>query len=153
LKFHLQLNVVDKSDDTDITRCDWNGFSRDQERAWVKTFQPHLTEHLTAWIAAFDYKSFIVRDLWFQQYSFGSQHDWHIHSCNWTGVYFLDMPDRSLKTQFKNPMNTNQENQFDVTEGDILIFPSFVVHKAPKNNDVRIKTIISWNMDTELRLL
>ena len=63
------------------------------------------------------------------------------------------MPDRSLKTQFKNPMNTDQENQFDVTEGDILIFPSFVVHKAPKNNDVRIKTIISWNMDTELRLL
>jgi hypothetical protein len=50
-------------------------------------------------------------------------------------------------------MNTDQELEFDVTEGDILIFPSFVVHKAPKNNDVRIKTIISWNMDTELRLL
>jgi len=144
-------NVIDENDNTNITRCDWNGFSRDKDRPWVQTFMPHLTEHLSRWIELLDYKSFIVRDLWFQQYAAGSEHDWHIHSCNWTGVYFLDMPVDSLKTLFKDPMNPDIINQFEVTEGDILIFPSFVIHKAPINQDVQIKTIISWNMDTELR--
>ena len=144
-------NIIDKHDNTNITRCDWNGYSRDKDRQWVQTLMPHLSTHLSEWTESIGYKSFIVRDLWFQQYSFESQHDWHIHSCNWTGVYFLDLPDPSLKTLFKDPMNTEIENEFEVSEGDILIFPSFVIHKAPINRNVRMKTIISWNMDIELR--
>lgn len=143
--------VIDPHDDTNITRCDWQGHSKDRERPWVKTLMPHLTSHLSKWTELAGFKSFLIRELWFQQYGIDSGHDWHIHGCNWTGVYFLDLPDPTLKTQFKDPMNTGIINEFNVKEGDILIFPSFVIHKAPKNNNVRIKTIISWNMDIELR--
>ena len=34
----------------------------------------------------------------------------------------------------------------DVKEGDIIMFPSFIIHRAPKNNGDR-KTIISFNID------
>lgn len=143
--------IVDKNDNTNITKCDWNGYSRDNSREWVKTLMPRLTDHLLEWVNYTGFKTFIIRDLWFQQYGIDSEHDWHIHGCNWTGVYYLDLPDESLKTLFKDPMNPLQVNEFLVKEGDILIFPSFIIHKAPKNTSVKIKTIISWNMDIELR--
>ena len=145
----LGHNVTYSSDNTDITRCDWN-HAREKDRVWVKTLLPALTNHLSLWAVTMGFKSFMIRDLWFQQYELGSQHDWHTHGCNWTGVYFLDIPDNSEKTKFKDPMNTEIENEFDVSEGDILIFPSFVIHKAPTNNNQKTKTIISWNMETIL---
>ena len=145
----LVHNVTYLSDNTDITKCDWN-HAREKDRDWVKILLPSLTDHLSRWATAMGFKSFMIRDLWFQQYAEGSQHDWHTHGCNWTGVYFLDIPDNAEKTKFKDPMNTEIENEFDVLEGDVLIFPSFVIHKAPKNNNQKIKTIISWNMETVL---
>jgi hypothetical protein len=143
--------IIDKLDNTNITRCDWQGYSKDKNREWVKTLLPYLTSHLMSWITSIGFKSFIISELWFQQYALGSEHDWHIHGCNWTGVYFLDLPNVDLRTQFKDPMNINSINKFNVKEGDILIFPSFVIHKAPRNDDLNLKTIISWNMNTEIR--
>jgi len=40
----------------------------------------------------------------------------------------------------------NKVISVDVKEGDILIFPSMIIHRAPEViNDSR-KTIISWNL-------
>lgn len=47
-------------------------------------------------------------------------------------------------------VNQTEIAEFDIKEGDILTFPSFVIHRAPINTNTHRKTIISWNMDTEL---
>ena len=104
-------------------------------------------DYLTVWRKELGYNWFNVVDIWFQQYECESEHDWHLHGNNYTGVYFLDLPEDSPKTMFKDPMDSKIKKEFDVSEGDILIFPSFIIHKAPKNNSIKTKTIISWNID------
>ena len=32
-----------------------------------------------------------------------------------------------------------------IEEGDVIMFPSFIVHRAPKNNSQEQKTIVSFN--------
>ena len=49
-----------------------------------------------------------------------------------------------------DPYDQNSVSEFEIEEGDILTFPSFVIHRAPTNNGDAKKTIISWNMDTDL---
>ena len=38
-----------------------------------------------------------------------------------------------------------------VKEGDVVMFPSYVIHQAPRNKGVDTKTIISWNSDADIR--
>jgi hypothetical protein len=138
--------LKDECDKTNISKCDWNN-SRDTDRIWLKIFEPYLMDYLTVWRKELGYNWFNVVDIWFQQYECESEHDWHLHGNNYTGVYFLDLPEDSPKTLFKDPMDSKIEKEFDISEGDILIFPSFIIHKSPKNNTIKTKTIISWNID------
>jgi len=85
--------------------------------------------------------------LWFQQYLQNGTHGWHIHADNYTGVYYLELPVGTPTTEYCNPNNMNEVNKFNVKEGDILLFPSFVVHKAIKNLSDKRKTIISFNIN------
>jgi hypothetical protein len=42
-------------------------------------------------------------------------------------------------------MYLNKINKFSVKEGDILIFPSFILHRGKRNKSNKTKTIISFN--------
>ena len=144
-------HLVETEDAVDITRCDWSTSRYNYEREWLKILRPALFEHLDKQTKLMGYAIFKIKEIWFQQYNNLSQHGWHVHASNWTNVYYLDLPEGSPKTQFINPFDQTTVAEFDVKEGDILTFPSFVVHKAPVNNSPYTKTIISWNMDTELK--
>jgi ectoine hydroxylase-related dioxygenase (phytanoyl-CoA dioxygenase family) len=61
-------------------------------------------------------------------------------------VYYLDLPKDTPRTQWINPTNLSEET-FDVAEGDIIIFPSWLIHRAPQNKSKEMKTIISWNIE------
>jgi hypothetical protein len=51
------------------------------------------------------------------------------------------------KTELIDPFKVNKKIIPDVKEGDIIIFPSYVIHRAPIiDNNIR-KTIISCNLD------
>jgi hypothetical protein len=150
---NTQFNVnrlVDDDDNTDISRCDWR-FNQDQNRKWTQVLLKDLSFYLSDLINELGYKSFTIRELWFQQYDHNSQHSWHVHGCNWTNVYFLDLPEGTPKTQLISPFDQTTPMEFDVKEGDILTFPSFVIHRAPTNISNTRKTIISWNMDTDIK--
>jgi uncharacterized RmlC-like cupin family protein len=134
---------------TDISKSDWNTSKTDSSRLWLSIFKPGLDEYLTNAVETLGYKSFNINEIWFQQYEPSAKHGWHVHSGNWTNVYFLEFPVGSPKTQMKNPLS-NVITEFDVSEGDILTFPSFIVHRAPINFTPYRKTIISWNMYTDL---
>jgi hypothetical protein len=142
--------LVETEDAVDITRCDWNTSRWDYSKQWFQIIQEDFVEHMTTVSKELGYEFFRLKEIWFQQYEQNSHHGWHVHGSNWTNVYFLELPEDSPKTQFINPYDQTTVAEFDIKEGDILTFPSFVIHRAPPNLGTSRKTIISWNMDTEL---
>ena len=82
--------------------------------------------------------------LWFQQYIQGSGFGWHMHDGHWAFIYYIELPEMTEATEFLN------YGQFDVKEGDILFFPTFLAHRSPIIKSNLRKTIISSNIDFEI---
>ena len=86
-----------------------------------------------------------LKQLWFQQYIQNDSHQWHIHESNFTGVYYVELNDEeNNKTEL---ISGDTKLTPEVKEGDICIFPSFVVHRCPLIQSTKRKTIISYNFD------
>ena len=139
----------EKSSTLDISRCDYK--ISYEPRQWTTALHPYLTPTVQEIYASLGYQTYNIHNIWFQQYDSGSTHGWHVHTkCQWTNVYYIDMPDDAPKTELINPWNQTDIIQMDVKEGDVLSFPSFVIHRAPINKCNKTKTIISFNSDTEI---
>lgn len=134
---------VNKDCEVNITKTDWC-HSRNFRRPWVHLIKDDLINDLNKMVVECNYEKIKVEDIWFQQYTNNSEHGWHTHSSNFTGVYYVDMPEGSPKTQIIEPY-TNSVIELDLKEGDLVMFPSFTIHKAPKNLNNKTKTIISFN--------
>jgi hypothetical protein len=81
---------------------------------------------------------------WFQQYLRHDTHPWHTHgACNLSTVYYLELPEATA-TEFIDPIS-QQIMTFDVSEGDVITFPSLLVHRSPVNRTNQRKTVISIN--------
>jgi uncharacterized protein (TIGR02466 family) len=111
--------------------------------------------------------------VWFQIQNGGSFHDVHTHgNCSWSGVYYvqIDSPERRTghsqfgalngATRFYSPMFMLQGGAYvdrgnawmqqatlDVMpkEGDLVLFPSFLPHKAMPYSGERDRIIVSFN--------
>ena len=127
-----------------ITKLDWS-LATDFSRPWVEYFKPKLDALLNDVAKVCGYIDCQINDIWFQQYQESDTHGSHTHGSNFTGVYYLDLPDLAPKTQLVNPFNQEQILVPKVTEGDILIFPSYVMHRAPRIKENINKTIVSFN--------
>jgi hypothetical protein len=132
--------------EVDISRTDWY-CSSDFSRKWVNCLSPYLLPKLQKMYLELGYDGLTIPEIWFQQYFNSSQHGWHTHSGNFTNVYYLELPEDSPKTQIVNAYNQKDIIELDVKEGDLAIFPSFVVHRAPINKSNDRKTIISFNVN------
>lgn len=141
-------HVVAPSAEVDISKGDWFQ-ATNTNRPWTQIILPKLMEHTSEIYRQVGYDMFHLREFWFQQYNYNSGHGWHIHSANFTNVYYLDLPDGTPKTQMISPFDQKTISEFDIKEGDILTFPSFVLHRAPPNLSSRQKTIISYNIDID----
>ncbi len=84
--------------------------------------------------------------LWFQQYCNNDFHGWHLHSeASVSMSYLLELPDPRYSTEFVDNEN-NKRFQLNVCEGDVIIFPSYTIHRAPIiKSDIR-KTTIAINL-------
>lgn len=143
--------LYDPEDGVNITKCDWGTSRWDRNKPWLQTLIKHLGPHLQDTIKEMGYVEFNLHEMWYQQYQQLSTHGWHVHGQNWTNVYYLELPEDTPKTEFINPFDQTTICSFDVKEGDVLTFPSYVIHRAPINKSDKRKTIISWNMDTEIK--
>jgi len=142
------LTAVDEYYSDNISKLDWSN-CHDFERDWVKRLLPSLNPFLDQLAFASGYKTCKINQIWFQQYLDKNMHGWHVHGSNFTGVYYLELDESSPKTELRDPYTQRNIITPDIKEGDILIFPSFCIHRAPViHNDVR-KTIISFNVDFE----
>ena len=149
------LSEIDKCDDdslssTDsyysdsISKLDWSKAS-DTERPWVKIFVPEFCEDIKEIISSMCYYKISIKHMWYQQYLEGDTHGWHIHGQHYTGVYYLEFPEGSSKTEICSPFSLNKK-QIDVKEGDFIVFPAHLIHRGLPNKTMR-KTIVSFNFD------
>lgn len=144
-KYH---NPQNEACEVNITKTDWHD-SRNMSREWLSIIYPKIKQTIHQMFCSLNFEGVDVEEIWFQQYLQNSEHGWHTHGCNFTGVYYLEFPKDCPKTLILEPY-TNKEIELDVTEGDIVIFPSFTIHKAPKNMSDKRKTIISFNLNVKL---
>lgn len=109
--------------------------------------KPSIDNHLSRVALFLGYQSHEIRELWFQQYLNNDTHGWHIHGSNFTAIYYIELNEASPLTELICPFSLNKKIVPNIKEGDILIFPSYVIHRAPRiNNNIR-KTIISFNLN------
>ena len=90
---------------------------------------------------------FGVSQGWYQQYNTGDTHGWHIHpKTNISAVYCLELEDSNDSTEF---MNYDKGGIFktESKEGDIIVFPSYIMHRAPVVKSNTRKTTINFNID------
>ena len=131
---------------TTIGKLDWFRSKDFENRPWVNLCWDMVTSKLNSMIyKQYGLNGIDMNDFWFQQYVTGNAHGWHIHSQNFTGVYYLELPendDNETKILSGNEMITPE-----VKEGDICLFPSFAIHSAPKITSTKRKTILSYNFD------
>ena len=77
---------------------------------------------------------------WFQQYLQASDFGWHEHGGHFAVVFYLELPEMTEATEFLN------YGQFDVKEGDVIFFPTFLIHRSPMIKSNKRKTIIATNL-------
>jgi|TARA_R100001086_G_scaffold67626_1_gene31753 hypothetical protein len=76
---------------------------------------------------------------WFHQYEKNYGFGWHTHGeSNFSGIYYVSLKDSKYKTQFI-------DFNLPIKEGNLLIFPSFLLHCSPLINSKTKKTIVSFN--------
>lgn len=121
--------------------------SRDHPRPYLDTIRSRVKDCLLDFAKiSTHYKDVEIRCFFYQQYEKEQYHGWHVHDCQYSGVYYLDMPPDTPKTEYIDPF-TNDVCELDVKEGDVVAFPSFLVHRAPPNKIDTSKTIISFNFN------
>jgi len=121
-----------------ISKSDWF-LSSDHPRV----YREYLFNVLKPWFKHMEnkYKTPArISNYWFQQYLKSDYHHWHLHpKCHFSSVYYVELPEKSLATEFKN------YKSISVKEGDIITFPSHWVHRSPANSTGKRKTVIAFN--------
>ena len=134
----IPKNSINKNGDK-IHHTDWNlpnEFKREYLEYFVKILNPYL-EKISIKLNS---KVIKISNIWFQQYNKLDTHTWHTHTeANFTNVYFVELPLKSLGTEILN------YDKLDLNEGDLLTFPAYLYHRSPTNITEGRKTIISFN--------
>ena len=133
-------------DNARISYTDW-GSGTDVDRKWYTMFKNDLYSQFLKAANVLGFRNFVAREVWFQSYKKNDLHTWHIHSCNYTGVYYLNH-DKDCKTELYDPI-LKKKFFINAKEGDMVFFPSFIIHRSPRKSNTKNKTIISWNIDFE----
>jgi uncharacterized protein (TIGR02466 family) len=144
------LDAIAKEDATrgegNISRTDWflNG-----DKSYYSILEPHLLPILDNLLFKdFYYNKFQVIACWFQQYDTNDEHAWHTHiPSTWSGVYYVELPEDAPRTTFIGPLEKDKLITPDVSEGDIIIFPSMLRHCSLPNKSKSRKTVISFNIE------
>lgn len=113
--------------------------STDITRTYEECIMPVVVEHIREFQTFYNFSGIKLHHLWFQKYKKGGFHSWHVHPfCHFTNVYYISLPNKTISTEIKGVNVT-------VNEGDILSFPSFLLHQSPVNTYDEEKLIVSFN--------
>ena len=106
---------------------------------------PSINKHNKLVAQKLGYLDMHLINYWYQQYQRNDFHKWHIHThCVFSNVFYINLGDNNSGTSFKY---LDQEFKIDVTEGEILTFPSHLLHCSHPNKTDIMKTVIAFNTD------
>lgn len=135
-----------KSNREDVSKTDWN-LPKETKRDYLEFFYDIVTPYMDTMKDEMHCDNWQINNGWYQQYTGDNEHKWHNHpGTNFSNVYFLEMPEKQMQTQFYNLLTKNIIT-FDLEEGDLLTFPAHLLHRSDKINSMKRKTIISFNSD------
>ena len=130
--------------DKSFVKSDWT-VPKDVPREYLKLFYQEVGDLMVETAEDFGCNTWKIHNGWYNQYSKNNNHHWHTHpESNLSAIYFVELPNKELMTEFKTKIKLN------VKEGDILFFPSYMLHRAPVNNTNKRKTVIAFNCDFQL---
>jgi|DEB0MinimDraft_6_1074348.scaffolds.fasta_scaffold58020_3 hypothetical protein len=139
--------LLDDYHTDNISFTDWFHAGDLENRPWVKYFMPRFTPYWGEMAKELGFENLQINKLWFQRYNQESFHNWHTHASNYTGVYYLELPEGSGQTEFIDPTDLRTTWFNDAKEGDIIFFPCHLIHRGSIQQINKQKTIISWNLD------
>ena len=131
----------------DLAKTDWPLSSNFKKRKWVNKYGQDICNFLSELAIILGYTKIEVSRLWYQQYKKNQTHGWHQHARNYSGVYYLEYPENTEPTQFLFTEDLHKTFSVKVKEGDMILFPSYIIHRSPPLQTDKRKTIISWNLD------
>ena len=95
----IQRNDYDLESQNYVSNTDWYDSHNHKDREYVNEFRIVLEPYLRNIADRLYLKDMVMGNMWFQQYSHNSKHQWHNHEgCNWSAVYYVQMPDDKVKT-------------------------------------------------------
>jgi len=128
-----------------IFSTDWN-LPKDIDRPYVNFFVDIIKPYISKITEYLMYEKTELSNFWFQRYQNQNEHPWHSHpNFHFANVFYVELPDESLKTEILDPITKNIVDDIKVKEGDLLTFPAHLLHRSPLNTTDNIKTIISFN--------
>ena len=93
-------------------------------------------------------------DMWYQKYYNGSSHNTHNHGAlGWSSVVYVEFdPAVHVATRLLSPFGnhidgTVMEYLPKIEEGDMILFPSSILHESGVQRTDKRRTIISYNME------
>ena len=138
-------------------KTDWN-LSEDYKREYLDIFYDMIRPYMQEMVERLKCERWSIQNAWYQGYDKGGRHDWHTHpEANYTNVYYLSLPNKSIKTQLYDVVGESIVENIEVEEGQILTFPASVIHRSPVNeidesnnwwpfkNKIDRKIVISFN--------
>ena len=127
-----------------VSRADMD-LCGDPNRSWVKVLLPNLSISINEMLSNMAYNGFKIKDMWYHQYVKGDCYGWHIHDKMYAGIYYLEFGKSSGRTQICSPFSL-KSTKINAQEGDVVIFPAHLMHRALPNSDER-KTVVSFNFN------
>ncbi len=142
------LSLIDKMPQSSlegISKTDWN-LPKEQKREYLDYFYQLITPYMNEMSKQLKCKTWNIDNGWFQIYGKEDTHGWHTHQkSNYTNVYYLHLPDNTMKTEVYDVTNNTIINDFNVKEGQILTFSAGTIHRSPVNLTNENKIVIAFN--------
>lgn len=147
------IDKLPKSTFDNISETDWN-LPKETKREYLDFFYKMIKPYMYEMTKKLKCNRWYINNGWFQSYKKQDTHQWHLHeNVNYTNVYYLNLPEKNIKTQLYNVMENKIINEMQVSEGQLLTFPAHIIHRSPINTSDKVKTIISFNsnfLDVEI---
>jgi len=128
-----------------ISKTDWN-LPKEQERKYLDEFYKIIIPYMNDMAKKLKCKRWNIDNGWFQVYDNKNTHQWHVHEkSNYTNVYYLHLPNNSIKTEVYDVTTGKIIDDLEVKEGQVLTLPASAIHRSPENKTNHKKIVIAFN--------
>ena len=133
--------------DDHLNKTDYFAYKRgDDLPYYYQVFYENAQEYFCELLNRYCVLNLIQENVWYQQYIKKDTHGWHVHpNSSISFVYNLELENSQSSTEFYDIEN-KKIVQLDMNEGEILTFPSYLIHRSAPLVGKR-KTIISGNFN------